>query len=120
MQPRREVHLRVQVAVVGRFEGVNVVVPVVSCDDNRQVVVLYEVPGDEGPCGSSVPVLEGVDLREAVVGPPGHQQRAVDVGMEAGVGRLAELDGGRAALRSWSQSTKGSISTHIARYFSLC
>ena len=41
VQPCRELHQLVQVAGVGAFEGVDVVVEVVSGDDDGQVVELH-------------------------------------------------------------------------------
>ena len=76
---RHEGDQQVEVAVVAGLEGVDVVAAVVSGYDNRQVVVLDEMPGDQRPRHPAVAVLEGVDLREPVVEPRRHQQRVVDV-----------------------------------------
>ena len=48
------------------------------------------------------------------------QQRLEDIGMEADVEPLAELDCGGAALPHWSEYAKGSFPNHIAKHFSLC
>ena len=81
MQSCREFHQWVQVAVVGRFKGVDVVVAIMAGDDDGQVVVLHEVPGDEGPCDPAVAVLEGVYLHEPVVELRRHQRGMVDLGV---------------------------------------
>ena len=47
------------VAAVGRFKGADVVVTVVAGHNDWQVVVLDQVPGDEGTCHAAVAVLEG-------------------------------------------------------------
>lgn len=81
VEARREGDEQVQVAVVGRFEGVNVVAPVMAGYDDGQVVVLHEVPCDEGPRDAAVAVGEGVNLGEPVVEPRGDQQGVVGVGL---------------------------------------
>ena len=81
MQSRREFHQWVQVAVVGRFKGVDVVVAIMAGDDDGQVVVLHEVPGDEGSRDPAVAVLKGVDLGEPVVQPRRYQQGVVSLGL---------------------------------------
>ena len=81
VQACRKVHQRLEVAVVGNLQGVNVVVAVMAGDDNRQVIVFHEVPGDEGARYAAVAVGEGVYLHEAVMKPRGDQQRVVLVGL---------------------------------------
>ena len=73
MQPCRECHQRVQVAVGGDLEGVNVVVTVVADHDYGQVIVLHQVPGYEGLRDASVPVGEGMNLHEPAVEPSRQQ-----------------------------------------------
>ena len=74
MEVRREGDEQVQVAVVGRFEGVNVVAPVMAGYDDGQKIVPHQVPGDESPRDAAVTVGERVDLRKPVVEPRRHQQ----------------------------------------------
>ena len=81
VQQGREGYQRREVSVVGCFWGVDVVVAVVPCHDNRRVVVLKQVPGDEGARDPTVAVLEGVNLHQPVVEPRRHRQGAVDVGL---------------------------------------
>ena len=67
VQVRRERNQCSEVAVVGRFHGVDVFVPVAAGHDDGQVVALHQVPSDEGARRAAVAVGEGVYLREAVM-----------------------------------------------------
>ena len=81
MQIRGECDQWPEVAVVGSLQGVDVVVAVMARHDDGQVVVLHQVPGDEGARDAAVAVRERVYLREAVMQPGGDQQWVVFIGL---------------------------------------
>ena len=54
---------------------------VVAGHDDGQVIVLYEVPVNEGPCNPPVAVGEGMNLSEPMVEARRQQQGMVDLGL---------------------------------------
>ena len=77
MQVRGEHDQWSEFAVVGRLEGVDVVVAVVAGHDDGQVAVLEQVLGDEGARDAAVAISEGARRHDFTLPDAG---MAVDVG----------------------------------------